>query len=120
MDFVSLLLGGFGLGAVVTAIIQHLLTARTQDKRDVRAERKEAYVGLWEAFHRQTASHYSEESYSDVGHWLFRCELVASRDVSKKLSIWSDMEPSSDERPAATETLKTAMRNDLGIAKRKL
>ena len=108
------------MGAVVSAVIQSYLTTRSQGKRDAFAERKEAYVGLWEAFYRQDVAGYTKDSEFDVGHWMLRCELVASQDVLKNLEVWADKKPGSDERITATKAVKAAMRNDLGIARRNL
>ena len=119
MDFVSLL-SAFGVGAIVSAVIQNFLTTRSQNKRNAFSERKEAYIGLWEAFQRQDIARHTKESEFDVGHWFLRCELVASEKVLENLRDWTTTTPGSDERIAATKLLKAAMRDDLGISKHSL
>ena len=119
MDFIPLI-SAFGVGAIVSAVIQSILTSRLQGKRDAYSERKEAYIGLWEAIAKQEINSFPKGSDYEVGHWVLRCELVASKDVFNKLEQWCDEEPGSESRKIATKALKAAMRNDLGVSNYKL
>ena len=112
MDWLSLL-GVFGLGSVVTTIVSNYLISIKDRKIKSFDERKEAYIGLLEAWVRQENNDFDQQSRLDVGHWVLRSELVASPDVYEKLQIWKSLSPDSDDRIKATESLKSSMRSDL-------
>lgn len=74
------LLAGFGIGSVITVLFQWVL-ARWDSGRSLRyQERKDAYLGLWEALHRSDVEG-TEAAAFNVGHWAVRCELVAPAEV---------------------------------------
>ncbi|MGB0920245.1 MAG: hypothetical protein ACPG1C_02875 [Alphaproteobacteria bacterium] len=79
MDFVSLL-GAAGIGSVLTVLVQSWLVDK--EKRELRSfsERKEAYVGLLQAYHR-AAVEGGDEAAKEFAHWQMRCELVAPPSV---------------------------------------
>jgi len=112
MDWVSYLTV-FGAGSLLTALVQIILNNRATSKRRQYDERKEAYIGLLEAWVRQENEGFTDASLFDVGHWVLRSELVASAPVFALLKIWKDAEPGSAERIDATDRLKLAMRDDL-------
>jgi hypothetical protein len=103
----------FGAGSLLTALVQILLNTRAKNRQRQYDERKEAYVGLLEAWVRQEDDGYSDASMRDVGHWVLRSELVASTAVFELLKKWQDTKPGSDERIETTKRLKLAMRDDL-------
>ena len=70
----------FGIGSLVSALIQFWLTTRLNNRRKVYEERKEAYVGLAEAWKRQDQEGINSENPFDVGHWVLRTEFVASNN----------------------------------------
>jgi hypothetical protein len=112
MDWLALL-GAFGLGSVVTTVVQSLLSSRIEKHGRIFQERKEAYVGLLEAWVEQEDNNFDSKSYRDVGHWFLRSELVASKLVLEALRNWSASDPGSSDRIEATKTLKSKMRDDL-------
>ncbi|UWQ36674.1 hypothetical protein K3552_14485 [Leisingera aquaemixtae] len=98
---------------MVTAIVQSWLSLRAQTKARSFQERKEAYIGLLEAWVRQENDNFSEMSLLDVGHWVLRAELVASAKVFSLLKTWQETLPGSMERKQTTDAFKAAMRQDL-------
>ncbi len=112
MDWVSYLTV-FGAGSLLTALVQIILNNRAISRRRQYDERKEAYIGLLEAWVRQENESFTDESSRDVGHWVLRSELVASAPVFDFLQKWKNTEPGSAERIDATDCLKQAMRDDL-------
>jgi hypothetical protein len=98
---------------MVTALIQYFLSTRSAAKRRTHDERKEAYIGLAEAWVRQEQDGVSDKNMLDVGHWLLRCQFVAPPEMLPLLANWAASQPDSTSRAAATDHLKTAMRNDL-------
>ena len=112
MDWQSLL-GFVGIGSLLTVLVQAWISSRAVKKERQRLERKEAYIGLLEAWVRQENLGFSGETLRDVGHWVLRVELVASDSVLKALRNWVSSTPGSSDRSAATDALKNAMREDL-------
>jgi hypothetical protein len=112
MEIVALLTA-FGFGSVITACIQYFLTTRSAAKRRTYDERKEAYIGLAEAWRQQEQDGISSKNKLEVGHWLLRCELVAPPQMLPILKDWTDAEIGSSGKMKATDQLKAAMRRDL-------
>ena len=114
MEWVPLITA-FGIGSIVSTVVQTVLAQRGQKKQRSFDERKAAYIGFWEAIRRQDRK-FDEGSKIDLGHWIVRCELVAPASVRQALEKWNELEPGSVDRPDATEKLKHSMRVDLGVA----
>jgi hypothetical protein len=89
-------ISAFGLGAIVTAIVQAWLSNRAEIWRRNFQEKKECYVGLLEAY-RQAA--------------------VESTHETSAIKEMIDSSAYSLERGVALERLQKAMRRDLGISK---
>ena len=109
------LLTAFGLGSIVTALIQSWLTHKQRSKERNFDERKQSYVGLLEAYHKAAVTN-SDEAGKEFAYWQMRCELVAPKEV--RLAI-ENIVATNDNKPAryeAHEALKVALRKDLGIA----
>jgi len=107
------LLTAFGVGSIVTVLVQYVLANRSSAKRRTYDERKEAYIGLAEAWVKQEQEGVSGQNMLDVGHWVLRCQFVAPPEMLPLLKKWAASEPGSLERIEATDQLKAAMRNDL-------
>ncbi len=109
------LLSVFSVGSILTAIISSYLTSKWNVKNKLFSERKEAYIGLLEAWVRQENNNFDQQSQLDVGHWVLRSELVASTIVYKNLQAWKNSTPGSNERMKATNSLKYSIRSDLSF-----
>ena len=115
MNILSLLTA-FGLGSVVTALIQSWLAQRSkQDERRFR-EKQAAYIGLLEAYHR-AAVEGTEEAAKNFALWQMRCELVATEAVRRAIERIVETNEDRAGRTKAHDELKAAFRTDLGIAK---
>lgn len=115
MNILSLLTA-FGLGSVVTALIQSWLAQRSkQDERRFR-EKQVAYIGLLEAHHR-AAVEGTDEAAKNFALWQMRCELVAPEVVRRAIERIVETNEDREGRTKAHEELKAAFRADLGIAK---
>jgi hypothetical protein len=112
LDFIALLTA-FGVGSIMTAIIQFWLSARATGKQRMYDERKAAYIGLLQSWKEYESAEPSKRGEYEIGHWLLRSQLVASEPTLLNLINWEQTIPGSQERIAATKTLKTAMRKDL-------
>lgn len=108
------LLTAFGLGSIVTALIQSWLSQRS--KRDERAfrEKQEAYVGLLEAYHR-AAVEGTDEASKLFAYWQMRCELVAPTVVRDAIRRIVETNEDRAGRQKADADMKAAMRADLGV-----
>lgn len=110
------LLTAFGVGSIVTAVIQSWLTQKgKQDKRRFQ-EKQTAYVGLLEAYHK-AAVEGTEDAGKQFAYWQMRCELVASESVRDAISRIVMTNDDRQGRQVAHEDMKKAMRDDLGITR---
>lgn len=110
------LLTAFGLGSIVTALVQAWLSQRS--KRDERSfrEKQAAYIGLLEAYHR-AAVEETDEAAKNFAYWQMRCELVAPEPVRKAIDRIIETNEDRTGRTKAHEDLKAALRADFGVTK---
>jgi hypothetical protein len=109
----------FGLGALITALVQAWLTRHAEDAKRNFQEKKDAYVGLLDALHRSETDQ-TEEASRFVGLWMDRIELVGSKGVIVVCRRLTQTNPvgghTHPDRPDVLFRLKEAMRRDLGVA----
>jgi hypothetical protein len=116
MSQVITLLTAFGLGSIVTALIQAWLSRRSQENEHSFKEKQAAYVGLMEAYHR-AAVEGTDESSKAFAYWQMRCELVAPASVRDAIRRIVETNDDRAGREQAGRDMKIAMRADLGITK---
>lgn len=116
MEWIATLLVAFGLGSVVTALVQSGLTNRTKRLDRQFAEKQIAYVGLLEAYH-QAAAEGTDEGSKAFAYWEMRCELVAPEAVRNAIRRVAETNDDPGARLQADRDLKAAMRADLAIEK---
>lgn len=110
------LITAFGLGSIVTALIQSWLARQSmKDERSFR-EKQAAYVGLLEAYHR-AAVEGTDETSKAFAYWQMRCELVGSADVRDAIRRIVATNDDRVGREQADNDMKEAMRADLGVTK---
>ena len=107
-------LGAFGLGSVITALVQSWLSTRTQERDRSFRERKEAYIGLLEAYH-QAAIEGTDEASKNFAYWQIRCDIVGPPTVRNAIEEIIASNADKKSRLRAHEMLKSSMRQDLGI-----
>jgi hypothetical protein len=110
------LITAFGLGSIMTALIQSWLTQRSKEDERSFGEKQKAYVGLLEAYHR-AAVERSDEAAKAFAYWQMRCELVAPEPVRNAIRRIVETNDDRAGRDKAHEDLKMSMRADLGITK---
>lgn len=113
-EFILPLITAFGLGSIITTFVQAFLTKSLQKNDRSFSERKVAYIGLLEAYHK-AAVEGTDEAAKGFGLWQMRCELVAPRSVRKAITEIVNTNDDVRARYKAHETLKQEMRKDLGI-----
>jgi hypothetical protein len=113
-------ISAFGLGAIVTALIQAWLSNKAEISKRNFQEKKECYIGYLAALH-ESQIEQTEESALNVGHWANRIELAGSRAVVSACVQVRETNPTPSGihpgRDKALSDLKEAMRRDLGVSK---
>jgi hypothetical protein len=104
----------FGLGALVLAVVQAWLARKAELSKRSFEEKKEAYVGLLEAYH-QAAVDPSDLASKNFAYWQLRCELVAPSAVRIAIQKIVDTNDDKAARYTAHDDLKTILRKDLGV-----
>ena len=116
MDQIVPLLAAFGLGSVVTALVQSGLTNRTKRFDRIFSEKQTAYVGLLDAYHR-AAVEGTDEAGRNFAYWRIRCDLVGSAAVCDAIRRIAETNNEREGRLKADNDLRLAMRSDLKISK---
>ena len=108
-------LSSFGLGAVVVTLVQTLLNLYHEKRTRAFNEKKEAFVGLLDAY-RQVAIKNTDQERKKFDYWQIRCELVSNTKIRQAIQSLKDTNPNTVERFEAHETLTRLLRKDLGIS----
>ena len=111
---ISEFITAFGLGSIVSVIVQSWLAQRADTAKRMFQEKKECYVGLLEARNRCRMAP-TMQSTQDLELWRLRCELVAPNTIREVLGKTSEQNEAI--QIAAYEELKRLFREDLGVAK---
>jgi hypothetical protein len=109
MDY-SLLIGGLGIGSLLTSAVSHMLNRGAAIRDRLYAEKRETFIGLLDAL-REASLAPSPAASKAYGFWQARCELFASSDVAKYARDLMDTPPKDRERHY--ESLIDAMKKDL-------
>jgi hypothetical protein len=115
MSLISLLTA-FGMGSIITALVQSWLSRRSQtDERRFR-EKQQAYIGLLEAYHR-AATERTAEAAKNFAYWQMRSSLVAPLAVRLAVQKVIDTNEDKQGRALAQQEMEEEMRKDLGVTK---
>jgi hypothetical protein len=99
------ILTGFGVGTVVTSIVNHFLARRASMSDRWYQERREAYLGMIAAI---------QSLRGDVPAWHARCALFGSPEVMKYAAqVAETSDEPYDTRNEGFKKMLEAMRNDL-------
>ena len=115
MDILSLLTA-FGLGSVISVLVQFYLARKSENNERSFRERQAAYLGLLEAYHRAAVDR-NDEAAKNFAFWQMRCDLVAPKAVRRAIEKIVETNDDQDARKIAHDELKAALRTDLGITK---
>ena len=110
------LITAFGLGSIVTALIQSWLARKSMKDEHSFREKQASYVGLLEASHRATVEG-TDETSKGFAYWQMPCELVATADVRDAIRRIVATNDDKAGRERADNDIKEAMRTDLGVTK---
>jgi hypothetical protein len=105
MELFSGLIGGFGIGTLLTSVVTHFMARRASIDDRWYNEKREAYLGLVAAL--QSVS-------GDFPVWHARCALFGSPETLRYAKQVADTPPNAyDARNAAFQKMLEAMRADL-------
>ena len=114
MSIFLTLIGGFGIGTIVTTIVQHFLKRKSYKDDRIYQERKEVFIGILQTI-EDLQNNFSKEKSSRLGYWIARSKLVATNSVNKELAILVQTKAVSQERDTSMENLLLLMKKDLGL-----
>lgn len=113
MDVIQLITAA-GLGGIIVSFLTSWLADRSAVKIRNFQEKKEAYVGLLEAFHK-AAVYRTEETAKNFAYWQIRCAVIAPKMIRDAVQKIVDTNDDSSERHIALEKLMEVIRKDLGV-----
>ena len=109
----TVLLGGLGLGAIITKVVDYFLTKKSSKEALLYKEKKEVYFGLLDALHKAAVSPSIENS-KNFALWQTRVQLFGTDDVSKSVQGMIDTnEGPKNLRDKYFKELIEGMRKDL-------
>lgn len=110
------LLGGLGIGTAITAIITKILDqliTRKNAKQTLKyKEKREAYLGLLDALHK-AAVEPSDANSKSFAMWQFKVDLYGTPEISEAVQGFIDSQPNTTERNRFFLQLKESMKKDL-------
>ena len=109
----TVLLGGLGLGAIITKVVDYFLTKKSSKEALLYKEKKEVYFGLLDALHKAAVSPSIENS-KNFALWQTRVQLFGTDDVAKSVQGMIDTnEEPKNLRDKYFKELIEGMRKDL-------
>lgn len=106
------LIGGIGIGSIITTIITTISRKREIVNERVYKEKRSSYLGLLKSIHN-AAVEPSEKNAKEYALWQTRIQLFGSKDSVCYAQKIVDTVPGSGGRHLAFEGLVKAMRDDL-------
>jgi len=107
-------LSAFGFGAIITALVQSWLSYKSDIAKRNFQEKKEAYIGLLDAYHKAAVEN-SNVAAKNFAFWQMRCDLVAPKKVRDAIQEIVDTNDDKEKRYIAHEKLKNVLRKDLSV-----
>jgi hypothetical protein len=114
MEWLFPLLGGLGIGSLLSAIVNHHLAVRSKLKDRLYEEKRETYLGMIQAL-RDCCVRPSLETVKTYGAWHDRCKLFGSEDVvrASQQYIETSNDIGGEARAKAYKELFEEMRSDI-------
>ncbi len=115
MDIIQLLsaagIGGI-IGSLLTTVAQAWLSHKSYIVNRNFQEKKEAYMGLLEAY-RIACLKSGQNEKNNFAYWAVRCDLVAPKEI--RLFIEQMKTQDHKQQNVAFEKIRQLMRKDLGV-----
>jgi hypothetical protein len=117
MKMIMEYIGLMGIGALLHAIVQHILYRRDKalDRKD--QEKKEAYAGFLDAIFALRDNKELTEPDVNLRYWVARVQLVCSKEILEWLIELEGCSRNAITTKLKLEAVVLAMRWDLGIEK---
>lgn len=112
MENITNLLIAFGSGSIISTAVQYFFNERSKRKTLLFQEKKEAFVGLLEAYHK-AAVEPSETAAKNFAYWQMRCDLVCSPQTRSAIEEIVNTNENREKRSIAHDRLKTCLSKDL-------
>lgn len=117
METVLAIIGGLGIGSLLTQVVQHFLLRKSKQE-DSRTEKLEqAFASLLTAYTDVIRNSNSQDHQLTFAMWEARIQLIASNKVIDAIEALKNTAPYSEARMAALSSMLAVMREDFCIAK---
>jgi hypothetical protein len=114
MESILALIGGLGIGSLLTKIVDYYLNRNTSKRTRLYEEKREAYLGLLDSLSKAAISP-SDENSKLFALWQTRVEIFGSKEAAIAVQgiIDTNNGPKAD-RERYFHSLIQAIREDLG------
>lgn len=106
------MLGGLGVGSLLTSLATHILGRRSALKTRLYQEKREAYLGLLDALHR-AAVEPSDVNSKNFALWQTRVQLFGSKQVAMTVQGIIETNDSREKRDVYFREMIESMKRDL-------
>jgi hypothetical protein len=119
MEFWAALIGGLGIGGVVSQVVGHVLGQRRAWRERLLSERQRCFAGYLEAVNDyHEAATDGQRPGMGIAYWESRSQLVATEECMTAVSHFSETflkSAWSAESESAYRSMITWMRGDVGL-----
>jgi hypothetical protein len=112
IQFISVAGIGGIIGSLLTTVVQSWLSNKSHIANRNFKEKKEAYIGLMEAF-RMTCLKSGQDERNNFAYWAVRCDLVAPKEIRNLVERMKT--ENYEQQKNAFEEIKRLIRKDLGV-----
>jgi hypothetical protein len=116
MEWILPLLGGLGIGSIITKLLDHLISLKKDKESRLYQEKRETYLGVLDSL-KIAATEPSNENAKAFAYWHARAELFGSYEVAEAIQgmIDTNNPKDSEKRNMYYTQLLIAMKSDLGV-----
>ena len=113
MNWLLPLVGGLGIGSLLTSVVCHFLNRKSATNARIYQEKREAYLGLLDALH-QAAIAPSDVNSKTFALWQIRVQLFGNEEVAKAVQgVLDTNEGPRHDRDKYYRQMIEGMRRDL-------
>ena len=112
MEWILGLIGGLGIGTLLTTVVNHYLAKKSEVAQKLYQEKRDAYIGMTRALY-DAEIEPGPKNEKMFGHWLNIAKIFAPQSVILAAQSVINSNPGSKERVKALEDFYGAMKNDL-------
>jgi hypothetical protein len=112
MEWILALIGGLGIGSLLTTIVNHFLSKKSGTATRRYQEKREAYLGMAKALY-DTEIEPGPKNAKMFGYYLNLAKIFGSHDVVRTAQKVIESAPNSQNRNTALTNFYKAIRKDL-------